>query len=245
MKAVILAAGLGKRLQPLTLHLPKCLVKVGGKSLLERQLEALAKWDWEEVIVVVGYKRDRVEALLNSWKAVLPIRSIFNPQYRTTNTAWSLSLALDEYPSDLLYLNGDVLVPDEALLRVITSSSDSVMGIITGLCGEEEVKVVSQGDRIVKIGKDISPNEANGEFVGIAHFTPEAVNLLKASLFQMRQSNSQQNAYFEEALHPILPLVKVGWVELGDLLCMEIDDLKDLTVAQRWALESFSLVNHL
>jgi choline kinase len=121
MQAVILAAGQGKRLRPLTDSLPKCLVPVNGKPILQYQLECLERCDIDHCVIVVGYRDDQLRHYFGPKFRNVHITYIYNKLFEQTNNIVSLWLACQELDDDVLLLEGDLLF-EEDLLRDLTKS---------------------------------------------------------------------------------------------------------------------------
>lgn len=119
MKAVILAAGQGTRLRPLTNHMPKCLVQVHGKPLLQYQLESLEQAGIQHCIIVVGYLGDQVQRHFGQRFGNVRISYVTNEIFESTNNIYSLWLARQELNDDILLLEGDLLFEDDLLWDLI------------------------------------------------------------------------------------------------------------------------------
>ncbi len=104
MQAIILAAGMGSRLGKLTAQIPKCMVPVGGRTIIERALCILKDLGIEETVIITGYKHDVLESFVRQLDAGMPLRFIHNPDYATTNNIVSLWLAQPAIQSDFLLL---------------------------------------------------------------------------------------------------------------------------------------------
>ena len=123
MKSVILAAGVSRRLYPLTYEMPKCLMKVGDKAILDRQLKTLQSSNISEVIIVVGYYRELIVDYVKSHYNDLNVKFVINHHYFETNTAYSVSLGQDTLRGDdHILMNADVLYPVELLQKTLESS---------------------------------------------------------------------------------------------------------------------------
>ncbi len=233
MKAVILVAGVSRRLAPLTLDLPKCLVTVGGRTILSRQLDALQGLDIEEVVLITGYRREQIREALQSGYPDLNIRFIVNQHFFDTNTAYSLGLANEAMAGhDVLYFNGDVLFPTELLQRLVSSERANPLAVEVKLCGEEEVKVaVGADDRITDIGKQLDPAASLGEFIGVARFDAALTPHLAAALDRVI-ADGERNAYFERALEHLAADHPLHALDVTDLPCIEIDFPEDLARAE-------------
>ena len=236
MKAVILVAGVSRRLAPLTLDVPKCLVPVGGRTILSRQLDALQGLDIEEVVMIIGYRREQIRDAVWSGYPDLNVQFIVNQHFFDTNTAYSLGLANEVFAGhDFLYFNGDVLFPDELLQRLVRSERANPLAVEVKLCGEEEVKVtVGADDRITDIGKHIDPAAALGEFIGVARFDAALTPHLAAALDRVI-GEGERNAYFERALEHLAGDQPLHALDVTDLPCIEIDFPEDLAKAEELA----------
>ena len=121
MKAVILAAGVSRRLYPVTYETPKCLMDVGGKPIVDRQLEAIQSAGIIDVIMVVGYYREAIMDHVKSQFPNLNFEFVINHHYFETNTAYSLRLCNPSLNGEpFILLNADVLYPNEVLSRVLS-----------------------------------------------------------------------------------------------------------------------------
>lgn len=164
--AVILAAGNGHRMGRLTIDRPKCLLEVGGEALVERQLASLDECGIHDVTVVIGYHGARLRAQLGR-----RVRYVENARYRETNSLYSLWLARDRLFNGALVLNSDVLAPTRLIERLLRSPrEDAVLVDRRTELGPEEMKVTLRGERVIDFGKELRPEHADGENVGIAKF---------------------------------------------------------------------------
>lgn len=236
-KAIILNAGEGKRLRPLTRNIPKSLIKIGNKTILEHQLSNLITYQIKEIIIVVGYRSEMIiQKALKEFSPTLSFKFIYNPIYYKTNTAYSLWLAKDEMNGDFIYLNGDVLFHKYVIQKLLYSRYKTCFAIVKKRVGEEEVKVKTINDKIVKIGKEIDPSIADGEFIGIAKFSRNIVNDLKNQLENIIKEK-RMNAFFELAVQRLLRRHNIYSIDVSDIPCIEIDTHDDLDKAKRIYLE--------
>src|SRR4028118_2218960 len=121
MKAIILSAGQGSRLGHLTNDRPKCLIDFSGRTLLDRQLDTLAANGVEDVVVVTGFRDDQVEAALARRAGGPRVRTIYNPFYKVADNLGSLFIAKHELTGDCLVWNGDTLVSNALMARVVAN----------------------------------------------------------------------------------------------------------------------------
>jgi len=231
-KAIILNAGQGKRLRPLTKSKPKCLLRLNGITILEHQLHILAEFDVREVVIVVGYRSNQILQKIKSLNLDLTVKFIQNPIFDKTNTIYSLWLAKDEIKTDFVYLNGDVIFHKYVLKRLINSSYDTCLAVDMKKVGQEEVKVKLFSNKVKAIGKNIDPTKAQGEFVGIAKFSRKFNAIFKEKLDEVVKEG-RINTFFEEALNRTLKHYSVYAIDISDLPCIEIDSREDYDMARR------------
>jgi choline kinase len=148
-KAIVLAAGVGSRLRPFTADRPKCLVEVGGRTLIEHQLRALRACGVEDVVMVVGYCADRVRRQVGG-----AVRYIENERYEATNSLYSLSLASAELSSGVLILNSDVLAVPILFDRLMRAPDPTLFWSELGNNFEpEDMKVELRESHVVNFGE--------------------------------------------------------------------------------------------
>ena len=174
MKAIILSAGQGKRLLPMTDSRPKCLLPFAGRSLLEWQLHALAENGVEEAVVVVGFGAESVEAVLAGLRLPgLRVRTLFNPFYGVADNIGSCFVALPEMAGDFLIANGDTLF-EPAVLRTLLSRATAPVTVTIDRKEQydaDDMKVCLDGGRRLRaIGKTLPPDSVDGESIGLLLF---------------------------------------------------------------------------
>jgi choline kinase len=176
MKALLLAAGRGSRLLPLTDTRPKCLLPIAADlTIFDIQMSALRAHNISDVLLVTGHAADKLMTHAKQNHADLSFTFIHNERYMETGPAYSFWFSRDYFDegSPLLYLNSDVLFDDSTLDQVLKHPAESTTAIIESEWDEEEVNVVTSasGD-ITRLGKNIAANESMGEFVGISKLSP-------------------------------------------------------------------------
>lgn len=180
MNALIVAAGLATRLRPLTDTLPKGLLSINGRSLLDRSVALLRAAGVEQVVVVVGHGHEQIQTHLGH-----QARYVRNPFYSQTNNMASLWLGLRSLPEGpLVYLHSDILYPPALLDRLLNagSGSDAVLLVDTGPTDNEAMKVRVEEGRFVESSKSIGAHEAAGEWTGIARFSPVGIRGLRRAI---------------------------------------------------------------
>lgn len=237
MKALILAAGVGKRLGASYGGLPKCLIPIGGRPLLLRMLTSLKKEGVSERVVVVGYEKDRVqEAVRRGAGENQDIRFRLNPDY-TKGSILSLWAAREEFDDDLLIMDADVLFSHALLARLIRSPHANALLLDprSASTGEEMMLMVREG-RVLRIGRRVEGRyDLVGEGVGFLKVSRGDAPLLKGILEEMVGSGRDQCEY-EEALDRFLRETIVGYELAGDLPWTEIDFPEDVERAAREVL---------
>ncbi len=232
--AIVLAAGVGSRLRPLTDHAPKCLVSVGAESMLSRAARLLAEAGAAELIVSTGYRDDAVREALRD--APLPVRFAHNEDYATTQNVVSLARALAHAPDDrdVVKLDGDLVFEPAVLSRLLGADGDACAALEDGEAPPEEaMKVVLRGGRITRFGKGIAPVDAAGESIGMERFTARVVPSLKRVIADA-VSAGRTDLYYEDVYNDLLDAgLAMGVARVGALRWCEIDDHDDLDAARR------------
>ena len=231
MKAVILTAGSGRRLGDATRGKPKCLVEIDERSILEHQINALEACGFERYLIVVGFRAGDV--IKEAQRIVGDrVEFVYNPIFAESNTSYSLWLAMNEWQDDFYLLNGDVLFPSEVIFRLQDSTFSSALALQVKSCGDEEVKVIVEGYRAVRLSKDIMPELAVGEFIGVARLDAALVRETYRYLDLIVNKMMDRMAYFEKGIEMALDKHLVGIVDITDLPATEIDFPEDLRMAR-------------
>lgn len=169
MRAIILAAGEAKRLRPLTESLPKCLIVIGGKAIIDYQVENLIKAGVTEIVVVTGFMAEKLETHLSSTHPTVTWTFIRSVDYAKTYPAHGLWLAKEYLKDTVLYLNADVVCHPEIVRLIVENEHDSITAIKRSAWDEEEVNVILKEDssQIAEMGKHVAKTLNDGEFIGV------------------------------------------------------------------------------
>ncbi len=234
MKAIIVAAGPGSRLMPITNEKPKCLLDVGGKTILERALGALGENGVEDIVVVKGYKSHLID--------YPDVTYCHNPEFRKNNILRSLFYAEDEMNDNFIFSYSDILYSREIVAKLIGSEADVALIVDVNWIqtyegrdqhpiSEAELVKVEDG-KVVRIGKGIvSPKEAHGEFIGLAKFTKSGAETMKAAYRRVSEDHcaspfqnaaSLDKAYITDMIQELVDNgllvqsvdIEGGWVEI-------------------------------
>ena len=234
MTGVILAAGMAKRLRPLTDHKPKCLLKVGERTLLERTVDAMHQTGITEFVVVTGYCADQIRDFLTSHFSHFTFHFIHNADYEHNNNIYSLWLAMRHVRGqEVLLMDSDILCAPAAV-SAIASQPEAALAVNRHELGEEEMKVVVDAEcRITEISKTCNPADAMGESVGIEHITPAYGEALAAELDLMIEREGLIDIFYERAFERLIPQGHTfRVVDTTDFFSYELDTPDDFRRAQ-------------
>jgi choline kinase len=233
MNAIILAAGVARRLAPATDKTHKCLLPIGGRPILARMLAGLEAAGIREAILVVGHFADQIRSLAGDRFGRLGIRYVDNPDY-AKDSVLSLYAARAYLREPVLVMDADVVFPREFLRRLVATPSPSALLLDHAFQDTgEEVKVYTRGDRVVALGKKVVPEswESVGENIGFFKCGAEAAPELVRRLEQVVAERSGLGEW-EDAVHLLLSTRHVGWVDVTGLPWTEIDFAEDLRRAE-------------
>ena len=234
MIGVILAAGMAKRLRPLTDTMPKCLLKVGTRSLLERTVDAMHQAGITEFVVVTGYRGEMIRDFLTTHYPQLTIHFLHNADYEHNNNIYSLWMSGQMVRGKVfLLMDSDILCDPQAVLAV-ASQQEPALALNRHELGEEEMKVVVDRDgRITEISKTCKVANALGESVGIEKMTADYSEALFRELDQMVCQEGLINIFYERAFERLIPqghTFKV--VDTTEFFSYELDTPEDFERAQ-------------
>jgi choline kinase len=240
VKAIILAAGVGRRLGGTARGLPKCLVSIGGSALLTRTLRSLQKLGISSNVVVVGYEKDKIRhSVRQSTDETVPVKFLENPDYQK-GSILSLWAAREEFTDDLLIMDADVLFPDDLLSRLVHSRHPNALLLdprsrSTG----EEMMLMVKGDRVVRIARKVNDDyDMIGEGVGFLKVSRKDASSLKEALESLI-SAGHHDVDYENAVDLFLQKARVGYELVGSLPWTEIDFPEDIERAEREILPRF------
>jgi choline kinase len=226
-KAIVLAAGVGSRLRPLTADRPKCLLEVGGRTLLNSQLETLDRCGIRDVVIVIGYHGERIRA-----EAGRRARYVDNPRYAQTNSLYSLWLAREELTDGALILNSDVLAPRRLFERLLLAPEPDAVLVELGHDFEpEDMKVRLNGRQVVDFGKQLAREQSHAHNVGVAKFGAAGAAHLGECLDRL-VATGHENDWAPAAFREFARQWPLIAVDTDGLPWIEIDFAEDLTRAR-------------
>lgn len=236
MIGVILAAGMAKRLRPLTDTMPKCLLKVGKRTLLERTVDAMRQTGISEFVVVTGYRSEMIREFLDDYASKTQSKFTFlhNADYEHNNNIYSLWMAGEVVRGkEFLLMDSDILCDPAAVVRIAEEPS-AALAVNRHELGEEEMKVVVDAEnRITEISKTCRPEDAMGESVGIEKITAAYSEALYRELDQMILQEQLINIFYERAFERLIPQGQTfRVVDTTNYFSYELDTPEDFKRAQ-------------
>ncbi|AEA47441.1 phosphocholine cytidylyltransferase family protein [Archaeoglobus veneficus] len=234
MKAVILAAGMGRRLGEHSGGVPKPLVEVNEKPVLAYTLTSLVNEGIHDVIIVTGYNASAVRKFVSTFSD-LNVRYVHNERYDETNNIYSVYLAKREVDGrSFLLLNSDVLFHPGILRALIKSEKEGVVLSVDFKkeLGEEEMKVRVEDGRILEISKEIPPEKADGEYIGLTRIDSKYSSAFFDAVENVLQT-AGSGVFYEEAFQRMIDDGKMlTFEDTEGLPWIEIDTPEDLRVAR-------------
>ena len=231
MKAVILSAGKGTRLSKITENIPKALIEIGGKKILERQIQILLENGITKIFVVIGYKADKIREQINF---IEKVELIENKEYATTDNIYSLYLANNELrDGEFILLNGDTVFEEDIIKLLVSKKGDSVAPVDSEYYDLEELKIKEENGYVVEIlSKSVSREISNGSTIGIFKFSSEGS---KALFFEIEKLTREgvKNKWFEYALNNVLKKIKMYKIDISGMKWIEVDTIEDLKRSEK------------
>ena len=233
MKAIILAAGVGKRVKEVTDHRPKCLIDIQGKTLLERTFAALDSAGVTQAVVVIGYRGEMIVQQIGPTCGRVQVSYVNNPQYEK-GAILSLLSAREEFNDDMLIMDADVLFPVAMITRLLRSPHANCF-LLDGSAentGEEQM-LLTRGGRVLNIVRGGSGDfDVIGESVGFLKVSRSDAPLLR-SILEDLVAQGRDTIEHEEAYPIFLSQRVVGFERIDDLPWTEIDFPEDLQRAEQ------------
>lgn len=231
MQAIILAAGLSKRLRPLTDNTPKCLLKVGGKTILEMTIDNVLKSGVRDFVMVTGYRENMIKDFISQKYPDLSIKYITNSDYENNNNSYSLWMTKDHISGDCILLDSDILFDFRIISKLLESEHSDCLAVNTNhLLGVEEIKViVDSTNKILHIGKELDPSNSFGESIGIEKFSHEFFRALGVVLERKIVKEKNVNEFYEKSFQELYDSGNAMFaIDVSEYKSMEIDFPEDL-----------------
>lgn len=241
MRAIILSAGQGRRLFPVTRDLPKCLVPVEGeRSVLEVQLRLLAAHGVREAVVMGGYGIEKVERFAATHDIPkLAVRVRYNPFFDQADNLITAWLASRDFEGECILLNGDTLFEGEVVRRLL-AAPPSPLTIVVNVkpsYDDDDMKVTVARGLVRAIGKDLDAAESQGEAIGMTLLRGGGAAAMREAFEQLVRRYGQQRAYYTTAIGELARRGLVRACSMEGLWWGEIDSLEDLEAVRKGLAE--------
>jgi L-glutamine-phosphate cytidylyltransferase len=244
MKAIILSAGQGSRLGHLTTDRPKCLIDFGGRTLLDRQLDTLAANGVTEAVVVTGFHDEMVERALARRVGLPRVRTVYNPFYKVADNLGSLFIARHELEGDCLVWNGDTLVSDSLMARVVGNRQSGIAVTIDrkpSYDADDMKVVVDREGRLHAIGKRLPMGNVNAESIGLLAFRNGGAEAFRTAIEDAIRTAEGTTIWYLRVIHQIAQKADVWTLDIAGEEWGEVDFPEDVERARqlvaRWDSE--------
>lgn len=234
MKAIILSAGQGKRLLPLTAERPKCAVPILGQSMVEWQINELIKCGIENICVVLGYGADTVEKLLDERYGRGSVDTFFNPFFSVSDNLASCWVVRTEMVEDFILLNGDTLFRAPVLEKLLAAAPHPIT-VTTDRKSSydgDDMKVILDGERLVRIGKDLPLDQVHAESIGMLLFRGEGVRLFRRTVEETLRNPASLKRWYLSVIDELAQQTPVLTCCVEGLAWGEVDCTSDLKHAE-------------
>jgi L-glutamine-phosphate cytidylyltransferase len=240
MKVIILSAGQGSRLGHLVDERPKCLIDFNGRTLLDRQLDTLQANGVHEAVVVTGFHDELVGQAIGRRSGGPEVRTIYNPFYKVADNTGSLFMARDELAGDCLVWNGDTLVSNALMARVLGNGHPGICVTIDRKQSydEDDMKVVEEAGRLKAIGKRLPMDTVNAESIGLLAFRSGGAEQFREAIERAIRSPEGTTIWYLRVIHQIAQGADVWTLDIEGEEWGEVDFPADVETARaltaRW-----------
>lgn len=239
MRVIILAAGQGKRLLPLTAEVPKALLDIHGRTLIGRQIDAFAACGLKDFVVVTGYGADVMEEALAAiaGQRGISIRTVFNPFYAVADNLASCWLVRHEMTGDFIQVNGDNVFRADLVERLLAAPAAPVTVAVNrkDSYDTDDMKVMLDDGRLTEIGKMLPLGTVDGEAIGFYIFRGAGVQAYAATLERAMRDPSGLKQWFPSAVGTLAKTVDITTTPINGIRWCEVDFPADLQQARQLA----------
>ena len=240
MKAIILSAGQGSRLGHLVDDRPKCLIDFSGRTLLDRQLDTLDANGVREAVVVTGFHDELVNQSIARRSGGPKVRTVFNPFYKVADNTGSLYMAREELSGDCLVWNGDTLVSNSLMAKVVANTQPGICVTIDRKddgYDDDDMKVVEEGGRLKAIGKRLAEG-VNAESIGLLAFRAGGAEQFRDNIERAMRTPEGTTIWYLRVINQIAQSADVWTLDIRGEEWGEVDFPPDVAAAReltaRW-----------
>ena len=233
LKAIILSAGQGRRLMPLTSNMPKCCLPLHGISILEWQLSQIAMCEIDEVVVVTGFESEVVDSIVDRVNGI-NVRTLHNPMFAHTDNLGTCWEARFEMEGPFVLMNGDTLFEAAVLQRLLSSDKNYP---ITLACDTkphfdlDDMKIIADGERLLKVSKQLDISLVDGESIGLMVFDQSGADAFTTKLEEMMDKSDALKLWYLSAIDQLASQGIAGICQIHGLSWCEVDDAADFRAA--------------
>jgi choline kinase len=231
MKAIILSAGQGRRLLPLTAERPKSALAVLDRSVLEWQLAAIAQCAVDEVVVVTGFAAEVIEGIVAAHRTP-PARTLYNPFFAHCDNLGTCWIARHEMQGEFAIINGDTLFEAAVLERLLAHPSPAAVTLVTDSkvqYDDDDMKVIVRDGRLERVGKQLPTAHVNSESIGMMAFRSDGAQLFVSELDHMMRHGGGLKQWYLAAIDRLAvrgvvttcPIDGLGWCEVDNRADLE------------------------
>ncbi len=244
MKAIILSAGQGRRLLPLTEVTPKCCLRPGGLSILEWQIRELSAAGVDEVVVVTGFGHGKVEEIVKRVKGIRA-RTMYNPFYAQSDNLGTCWIARGEMDGPFVLINGDTLFETDVMQRLFKDVTSYPITLATDQkvsYDDDDMKIWAEGRRLCRVGKRLDLSHVNGESIGMMYFNANGAEIFVKKVEELMRQGDGLTRWYLSAIDELAQAGVVGISSIHGLSWCEVDDPVDLayaeTVVKTWSVHA-------
>lgn len=231
MKALILASGIGKRLRPMTYKIPKSLIKIHDKTILDHQIDNLVGCKIRKIIITTGHFEDEIRVHVSRRYPKIKVSYVNNPKYNTTNYIYSLWLTRELIDDDMILIHGDLLFEKRLLEGLIEDEHKNCVLVNKGVrAPEKDFKAIIENGRVSRIGVEFSGDNAF-QSMPLYKFSKQDFLYWLEEIGKFIEMGNTKN-YAEDVFNMISDKVILHPLYFKDRFCMEIDDINDLNAAR-------------
>ena len=230
LKAVILSAGQGRRLLPLTRRVPKCALEVRGRPILNWQIDILLDAGVKEIVVVVGHGASKVDEILAQTPDRAKVRVLYNPFHAVSDNLASCWLVGPEMDADFLLVNGDTLCEVEIVRRLLKSPVAPITVAVDEKesYDDDDMRVSRDGDKLLRIGKHLRPSETDAESIGMILFRGDGPARFRWALERAVRKPEGLEHWYLSVIDELAPTGLISTCSIKGLRWAEVDTPSDL-----------------